>query len=160
MARNGLVVLVPTTRRSTQCSAAPRRHHCGVDYITYGQIAKGEEPAIITRRRGLWWRCGDLRQRDNCSRGGQRLGFHAVRRGSDSVAKTFPIQARGDSRAALGPGRLQMLAPDWNFVKDRLTSLGACKEIVEQIVKALNPGSGARGRAKFRGHGSTIRRRR
>ena len=82
-------------------------------------------------------RCSPKR-RPAARRSAQAHGLHAVRRRSESRAKTYLIPARADIRAQRPtPGEFNMLAPDWDYVKKNQTQLVSrfSKEIVEQIVQ-------------------------
>lgn len=142
MARNGLVVPGPNNAAlNPVLSGAKKGTIAGVDYITYGQIAKGEKLAIhypqegtVVALRPIFVQQGAPHRED-----AQRLvDFMLSEEGQTAVAKTFLIPARGEIRALRpAPGDFKMLAPDWNFVKKNQADIVGRfrKEIVEQIVQ-------------------------
>lgn len=142
MARNGLVVPGPNNAAlNPVLSGAKKATIAGVDYITYGQIAKGEKLAIhypqegtVVALRPIFVQQGAPRRQE-----AQRLvDFMLSEEGQTAVAKTFLIPARGEISALRpAPGDFKMLAPDWNFVKKNQSDIVSRfrKEIVEQIIQ-------------------------
>jgi iron(III) transport system substrate-binding protein len=142
MARNGLVVPGPNNAAlNPVLSGAKKATIAGVDYITYGQIDKGEKLAIhypqegtVVALRPIFVQQGAPHREE-----AQRLvDFMLSEEGQAAVAKTFLIPARGEIRAQRpAPGDFKMLAPDWNFVKKNQADILSRfrREIVEQIVQ-------------------------
>jgi iron(III) transport system substrate-binding protein len=113
----------------------------GVDYITFGQIAKGEKLAIHYPKEGtvVALRPAFVQQGAPHREEARKLvDFMLAEEGQNLVAKTFLIPARADIRAQRPtPGEFKMLAPDWAFVEKNQSQLVERfrKQIVEQIVQ-------------------------
>jgi iron(III) transport system substrate-binding protein len=142
MARNGLVVPGPNNAAlNPVLSGAKKATIAGVDYITYGQIDKGEKLAIhypqdgtVVALRPVFVQRGAPHREE----AQQLVDFMLSEEGQAAVAKTFLIPSRGEIRAQRpAPGDFKMLAPDWNFVKKNQPDIISRfrKEIVEQIVQ-------------------------
>ncbi len=142
LARNGLSVPGPNNAAlSPVLTGAKKGTIAGVDYITFGQIAKGEKLAIHYPREGtvVALRPVFVQQgaphRDEARK---LVDFMLGEEGQNLVAKAFLIPARGDIRAQRpAPGEFNMLAPDWAFVEKNQTQVVERfrKQIVEQIVQ-------------------------
>jgi iron(III) transport system substrate-binding protein len=142
MARNGLIVPGPNNAAlNPVLSGAKKATVAGVDYITYGQIAKGEKLAIhypqegtVVALRPIFIQRGARHPQE-----AQRLvDFMLSDEGQAAVAKTFLIPSAAEMRAQRPvPGDFKMLAPDWSFVKKNQADIVSRfrKEIVEQIVQ-------------------------
>lgn len=142
LARNGMLVPGPNAAAlNPVLSGAKKATIAGVDYISYGQIAKGEKLAInypkdgaVVALRPVFVQQGAPHRED-----AQKLvDFMLSEAGQNLVAKTFLIPARGDIRAQRPvPGDFKMLAPDWDFVKKNQAEIvnRFRKEIVEQIIQ-------------------------
>ena len=142
LARNGLSVPGPNNAAlNPVLTGAKKGTIAGVDYITFGQIAKGEKLAIhypkegtVVALRPVFVQQG-APHRDEARK---LVDFMLSEEGQNLVAKTFLIPARGDIRAQRpAPGEFKMLAPDWAFVEKSQTQLVERfrKQIVEQIVQ-------------------------
>jgi iron(III) transport system substrate-binding protein len=142
LARNGLLVPGPNNAAlNPVLTGAKKGTIAGVDYITYGQIAKGEKLAIHYPKEGT---VVALRpafvQRGAPHRGEAHklVDFMLSEEGQSLVAKTFLIPARAETRAERPtPGEFKILLPDWDFVQKNQTQLISRfrKEIVEQIIQ-------------------------
>ncbi len=142
LARNGLSVPGPNNAALNPVLTGARKATiAGVDYITYGQIAKGEKLAIhypkegtVVALRPVFVQQG-APHRDDARK---LVDFMLGDEGQALVAKTFLIPARTDTRAQRpAPGEFKMLAPDWDFVEKNQTQLvnRFRKEIVEKIIQ-------------------------
>ena len=142
LARNGLSVPGPNNAAlNPVLTGAKKGTISGVDYITYGQIAKGEKLDIhypkegtVVALRPVFVQQG-APHRDDARK---LVDFMLSEDGQNLVAKTFLIPARADTRAQRPvPGEFKMLAPDWDFVEKNQTQLISRfrKEIVEQIIQ-------------------------
>jgi len=142
LARNGLVVPGPNNAAlNPVLTGAKKATLAGVDYITYGQIAKGEKLAIhypkegtVVALRPVFVQQGAPHREEAY----KLLDFMLSDEGQNLVAKTFLIPARPDVRAQRpAPGEFKVLAPDWEFVQKNQTPLVSRfrKEIVEQIIQ-------------------------
>lgn len=142
LARNGLSVPGPNNAAlNPVLTGAKKGTISGVDYITYGQIAKGEKLDIqypkegtVVALRPVFVQQG-APHRDDARK---LVDFMLSEDGQNLVAKTFLIPARADTRAQRpAPGDFKMLAPDWDFVEKNQTQLVSRfrKEIVEQIIQ-------------------------
>ena len=142
LARNGLSVPGPNNAAlNPVLTGAKKGTLSGVDYITYGQIAKGEKLDIhypkegtVVALRPVFVQQG-APHRDDARK---LVDFMLSEEGQNLVAKTFLIPARTDTRAQRpAPGEFKMLAPDWDFVEKNQTQLVSRfrKEIVEQIIQ-------------------------
>jgi iron(III) transport system substrate-binding protein len=141
LARNGLLVPGPNNAAlNPVLSGAKKATISGVDYISYGQIAKGEKLAIEYPKEGTVVALRPVFvQKDAPHREEARklVDFMFSDEVQNLVAKTYLIPARADIRAQRPtPGDFKMLAPDWDFVKKNQTQLVQRfrKEIVEQII--------------------------
>ncbi len=142
LARNGLSVPGPNNAAlNPVLTGAKKATIAGVDYITFGQIAKGEKLAIHYPKEGT---VVALRpafvQKDAPHRDEARklLDFMLSEEGQNLVAKTFLIPSRIDVRAQRPtPGEFKALAPDWSFVEKNQTQLieRFRKTIVEDIIQ-------------------------
>ena len=142
LARNGLAVPGPNNAAlNPVLTGAKKATIAGVDYITFGQIAKGEKLAIDYPGEGtvVALRPAFIQQgaphRDEARR---LIDFMLSEEGQSLVAKTYLIPARADMRAQRPtPGEFKMLAPDWNFVEKNQSQIVERfrKAIVEQIVQ-------------------------
>ena len=142
LARNGLSVPGPNNAAlNPVLTGAKKATIAGVDYITFGQIAKGEKLAIHYPKEGtvVALRPAFIQQgaphRDEAQK---LLDFLLSEEGQNLVAKTFLIPARSDIRAQRPtPGEFKMFVPDWAFVEKNQTQLVERfrKSIVEQIIQ-------------------------
>jgi iron(III) transport system substrate-binding protein len=142
LARNGLIVPGPNNAAlNPVLTGAKKGTLAGVDYITYGQIAKGEKLAILYPKEGtvVALRPVFVQQgaphRDEARK---LVDFMLSEEGQTLVAKTFLIPARAEIRAERpAPGEFKMLTPDWGFVQKNQTQIVSRfrKDIVEQIVQ-------------------------
>ena len=142
LARNGLLVPGPNNAAlNPVLTGAKKATIAGVDYITYGQIAKGEKLAIHYPREGtvvalrpVFVQQGAPHRDEAC----KLVDFILSEEGQKLVAKTFLIPARADIRAERPlPGEFKMLVPDWGFVQKNQTQIVGRfrKDIVEQIIQ-------------------------
>jgi len=142
LARNGLSVPGPNNAAlNPVLTGAKKATIAGVDYITYGQIAKGEKLAIeypkegtVVALRPVFVQQG-APHRDEAQK---LVDFILSQAGQSLVAKAFLIPARGETQAQrLQPGEFKVLTPDWDFVRKNQTQIVARfrKEIVERIVQ-------------------------
>ena len=142
LARNGLSVPGPNNAAlNPVLTGAKKGTISGVDYITYGQIGKGEKLDIhypkegtVVALRPVFVQQG-APHRDDARK---LVDFMLSEDGQNLVAKTLLIPARSDTRAQRPvPGEFKMLAPDWDFVEKNQTQLVSRfrKEIVEQIIQ-------------------------
>ncbi|HYA30839.1 MAG TPA: extracellular solute-binding protein [Acidobacteriota bacterium] len=142
LARNGLSVPGPNNAAlNPVLTGAKKATIAGVDYITFGQIAKGEKLAIHYPKEGtvVALRPAFVQQGAPHREEARKLiDFILAEEGQNLVAKSFLIPARGDIRAQRPtPGEFKMLAPDWTFVEKSQTQLVERfrKTIVEQIIQ-------------------------
>jgi len=142
LARNGLTVPGPNNAAlNPVLTGAKKGTISGVDYISYGQIAKGEKLSIqypkegtVVALRPLFVQQG-APHRDDARK---LVDFMLSDEGQKLVAKTFLIPARADIKAQRPvPGEFKAFAPDWNFVeKNQIQLVGRFrKDIVEQIIQ-------------------------
>jgi len=142
LAHSGLAVPGPNNAAlNPVLTGAKKATLAGVDYISYGQIAKGEKLAIhypkdgtVVALRPIFIQQG-APHRDDARK---LVDFMLSEEGQSLVAKTYLIPARADSRADRpAPGEFKMLAPDWTFVEKNQTQIVSRfrKEIVEQIIQ-------------------------
>lgn len=142
LARNGLAVPGPNNAAlNPVLSGAKKATLAGVDYITFGQIAKGEKLAIHYPKEGtaIALRPTFVHQgaphRDEARK---LVDFTLSDEGQNLVAKTFLIPARADVKSQRpGPGDFKVFEADWNFVEKNQAQLVSRfrKEIVEQIIQ-------------------------
>ena len=142
LARNGLSVPGPNNAAlNPVLTGAKKATIAGVDYITFGQIAKGEKLAIHYPKEGtvVALRPAFVQtsapHRDEARK---LLDFMLSEEGQRLVAKAYLIPARSDARAERAtPGEFKMLTPDWSFVEKNQTQLVERfrKTIVEQIIQ-------------------------
>jgi iron(III) transport system substrate-binding protein len=142
MARNGLTVPGPNNAAlNPVLTGAKKGTISGVDYISYGQISKGEKLVIQYPKEGtvVALRPVFIQQgaphRDEARK---LVDFILSESGQNLVAKTFMIPSRADTKARRPvPGEFKTFAPDWNFVEKNQTQLVGRfrKEIVEQIIQ-------------------------
>src|SRR4249920_2183917 len=142
LARNGLTVPGPNNAAlNPVLTGAKKGTIAGVDYITFGQIAKGEKLAIHYPKEGtvVALRPAFVQQGAPHREEARKLvDFILGEEGQSLVAKSFLIPARADSRAQRPlPGEFKMLAPEWDYVEKNQTQLvnRFRKEIVEQIIQ-------------------------
>jgi iron(III) transport system substrate-binding protein len=142
VARNGLSVPGPNNAAlNPVLTGAKKGTIAGVDYITFGQIAKGEKLAIHYPKEGtvVALRPTFVQQgAPHREEARKLLDFMLSEEGQTLVAKTFLIPARSDIRAQRPtPGDFKMFAPDWTFVEKNQTQLVERfrKVIVEQIIQ-------------------------
>ena len=142
LARNGLSVPGPNNAAlNPVLTGAKKGTIAGVDYITFGQIAKGEKLAIHYPKEGtvVALRPAFVQQGAPHREEARKLvDFMLSEEGQDLVAKTFLIPARSDIRSQRPAlGEFKMLAPDWAFVEKSQTQLVERfrKQIVEQIIQ-------------------------
>jgi iron(III) transport system substrate-binding protein len=142
LARNGLSVPGPNNAAlNPVLTGAKKGTIAGVDYITFGQIAKGEKLAIHYPREGTVVALRPTFVQQGAPRREEArklVDFMLSEEGQNLVAKTFLIPARSDIRAQRPtPGEFKMLAPDWAFVEKSQTQLVERfrKQIVEQIIQ-------------------------
>jgi iron(III) transport system substrate-binding protein len=142
LARNGLAVPGPNNAAlNPVLTGAKKATIAGVDYITFGQIAKGEKLAIhypkegtVVALRPIFVQQG-APHRDDARK---LFDFMLSEDGQNLVAKTFLIPARADIKAQRpGPGEFKVFEPDWGFVEKNQNQLvnRFRKEIVEQIIQ-------------------------
>lgn len=142
LARNGLTVPGPNNAAlNPVLTGAKKGTIAGVDYITFGQIAKGEKLTIHYPKEGtvVALRPAFVQQnaphRDDARK---LVDFMLSDEGQNLVAKTFLIPARPDTRAQRpAPGEFKVFDPEWDFVEKNQTQLvnRFRKEIVEQIIQ-------------------------
>ncbi len=142
LARNGLMVPGPNNAAlNPVLTGAKKGTIAGVDYITYGQIAKGEKLAIEYPKEGTVVALRPVFVQQGAphrSEAQKLVDFIISQAGQGLVAKAFLIPARGEIQAQRPtPGEFKMLAPDWAFVqKNQMQIVGRFREeIVEQIVQ-------------------------
>jgi iron(III) transport system substrate-binding protein len=142
LARNGLSVPGPNNAAlNPVLTGAKKGTIAGVDYITFGQIAKGEKLAIHYPKEGtvVALRPAFVQQGAPHREEARKLiDFMLAEEGQNFVAKTFLIPARNDIRAQRPtPGEFKMLAADWAFVEKNQTQLVERfrKTIIEQIIQ-------------------------
>ena len=142
LARNGLIVPGPNNAAlNPVLSGAKKGTISGVDYISYGQIAKGEKLAIHYPKEGTVVALRPVfvqKDAPHHEEARKLVDFMLSDEGQALVAKTFLIPARADTRAQRpAPGEFTMLAPDWDYVKRNQAQLVSRfrKEIVEQIIQ-------------------------
>jgi iron(III) transport system substrate-binding protein len=142
LARNGLSVPGPNNAAlNPVLTGAKKGTIAGVDYITFGQIAKGEKLAIHYPKEGtvVALRPAFVQQGAPHREEARKLvDFMLSEEGQNLVAKTFLIPARSDIQSQRPtPGEFKMLAPDWAFVEKSQTQLVERfrKQIVEQIIQ-------------------------
>jgi iron(III) transport system substrate-binding protein len=142
LARNGLSVPGPNNAAlNPVLTGAKKATIAGVDYISYGQIAKGEKLAInypnegtVVALRPIFVQQGAPHPEE----ARKLVDFMLSEEGQNLVSKTFLIPARADTRAQRpAPGEFKMFTPDWEFVEKNQTPLVSRfrKEIVEQIIQ-------------------------
>jgi iron(III) transport system substrate-binding protein len=142
LARNGLSVPGPNNAAlNPVLTGAKKATLAGVDYISFGQIAKGEKLAIQYPKEGtaVALRPAFVQQgaphRDEAHK---LVDFMLSEEGQALVAKTFMIPARADARPQRPvPGEFNMFAADWDFVERNQTQIVSRfrREIVEQIIQ-------------------------
>jgi iron(III) transport system substrate-binding protein len=142
LAHNGLLVPGPNNAAlNPVLTGAKKATIAGVDYITYGQIAKGEKLAIHYPKEGtvVALRPAFVQQRaPHRDEAHKLVDFMLSDEGQNLVAKTFLIPGRPEVRADRPlPGDFKMLAPDWSFVQKNQTQIVSRfrKDIVEQIIQ-------------------------
>ena len=142
LARNGLSVPGPNNAAlNPVLTGAKKGTIAGVDYITFGQITKGEKLAIHYPKEGtvVALRPAFVQQGAPHREEARKLvDFMLSEEGQNLVAKTFLIPARSDIRAQRPmPGEFKMLAPDWTFVEKNQAQVVQRfrKQIVEQIIQ-------------------------
>jgi iron(III) transport system substrate-binding protein len=142
LARNGLTVPGPNNAAlNPVLTGAKKATIAGVDYITFGQIAKGEKLAIHYPKEGTVVALRPIFVQQGAPHGDEARNladFMLGEEGQNLVAKTFLIPARADIKAQRpGPGDFKVLDPDWNFVEKNQTQLVSRfrKEIVEQLIQ-------------------------
>jgi iron(III) transport system substrate-binding protein len=142
LARNGLTVPGPNNAAlNPVLTGAKKGTISGVDYISYGQIAKGEKLSILYPKEGtvIALRPMFVQQGAPHSNDAHRLvDFMLSDEGQKLVAKNFMIPARADVKAQRPvPGEFKTFTPDWSFVEKNQTQLVGRfrKEIVEQIIQ-------------------------
>jgi iron(III) transport system substrate-binding protein len=142
LARNGLSVPGPNNAAlNPVLTGAKKGTISGVDYISYGQIAKGEKLSILYPKEGtvIALRPMFVQQRAPHSNDARKLvDFMLSDEGQKLVAKNFMIPARADVKAQRpAPGEFKTFAPDWSFVEKNQTQLVGRfrKEIVKQIIQ-------------------------
>jgi iron(III) transport system substrate-binding protein len=142
LARNGLTVPGPNNAAlNPVLTGAKKGTISGVDYISYGQIAKGEKLSIQYPKEGTVVALRPLFVQRGAPHGDEArklVDFVLSDEGQKLVAKTFMIPARADIKAQRPvPGDFKVFTPDWNFVEKNQTQLITRfrKEIVEQIIQ-------------------------
>jgi iron(III) transport system substrate-binding protein len=142
LARNGLAVPGPNNAAlNPVLTGAKKATIAGVDYITFGQIAKGEKLAIHYPKEGTVVALRPVFVQQNAPRreeGRKLVDFMLSDEGQTLVAKTFLIPARADIKAQRpAPGEFKVFEPDWSFVEKNQTQIVSRfrKEIVEQIIQ-------------------------
>jgi iron(III) transport system substrate-binding protein len=142
LARNGLTVPGPNNAAlNPVLTGAKKATIAGVDYITYGQIAKGEKLAIHYPKEGTVVALRPIFVQQNAPRRDEArklVDFMLSEDGQNLVAKTFLIPARADIKAQRpGPGDFKVFDPEWPFVEKNQTQIVGRfrKEIVEQIIQ-------------------------
>jgi iron(III) transport system substrate-binding protein len=142
LARNGLLVPGPNNAAlNPVLTGAKKATISGVDYISYGQIAKGEKLAIQYPKEGTVVALRPVFVQQGAPHAAEAqmlVDFILSEEGQTLVAKTFMIPARGDIKAQRpAPGEFKVFTPDWDFVEKNQTQLISRfrKEIVEQIIQ-------------------------
>jgi iron(III) transport system substrate-binding protein len=142
LARNGLGVPGPNNAAlNPVLTGAKKATIAGVDYITFGQIAKGEKLAIHYPKEGTVVALRPVFVQQNAPRrdeGRKLVDFMLSDEGQTLVAKTFLIPARADVKAQrAAPGEFKAFDPDWAYVEKNQTQIVTRfrKEIVEQIIQ-------------------------
>jgi iron(III) transport system substrate-binding protein len=142
LGRNGLLVPGPNNAAlNPVLTGAKKATISGVDYISYGQIAKGEKLAIHYPREGTVVALRPVFVQQGAPHRAQAqklVDFILSEEGQMLVAKTFMIPARGDIKAQRPvPGDFKTFTPDWDFVEKNQTQLISRfrKEIVELIIQ-------------------------
>jgi iron(III) transport system substrate-binding protein len=142
LAQNGLVVPGPNNAAlNPVLTGAKKATIAGVDYITYGQIAKGENLAIDYPEEGTVVALRPVFVQHGAPHpdaAHKLVDFMLSEAGQSLVAKTFLIPARAETRAERpAPGEFKVLIPDWGFVRKNQTQIVSRfrKEIVEQIIQ-------------------------
>ena len=142
LARNGLAVPGPNNASlNPVLTGAKKATIAGVDYITFGQIAKGEKLAIHYPKEGTVVALRPVFVQQNAPRrdeGRKLVDFMLSEEGQSLVAKTFLIPARADVNAQRpAPGEFKAFDPDWAYVEKNQTQIVSRfrKDIVEQIVQ-------------------------
>jgi iron(III) transport system substrate-binding protein len=142
LARNGLAVPGPNNAAlNPVLTGAKKATIAGVDYITFGQIAKGEKLATHYPKEGTVVALRPVFVQQNAPRrdeGRKLVDFMLSDEGQNLVAKTFLIPARADIKAQRpAPGEFKVFDPDWSFVEKNQTQIVSRfrKEIVEQIIQ-------------------------
>jgi iron(III) transport system substrate-binding protein len=141
LARNGLLVPGPNNAAlNPVLSGAKKGTISAVDYISYGQVAKGERLSIHYPKEGtvVALRPVFVQQGAPNREEARKLVDFMLSEGQNLVAKTFLIPARPDIKAQRPvPGDFKMFSPDWDFVKKNQAQLVSRfrKEIVEQIIQ-------------------------
>ena len=142
LARNGLSVPGPNNAAlNPVMTGAKKATIAGVDYITYGQIAKGEKLTIhypkegtVVALRPVFVQQGAPRREE-----AHRFVDHMLsEEGQNLVSKTFLVPGRAETKVQRPtPGDFKMLAPDWEFVEKNQTQIVSRfrKDIVEQIIQ-------------------------
>jgi iron(III) transport system substrate-binding protein len=142
LARNGLLVPGPNNAAlNPVLTGAKKATLSGVDYISYGQIAKGEKLAIYYPKEGTVVALRPVFVQQGASHRNEArklVDFMLSEEGQKLVAKTFMIPARAEIRAQRPvPGDFKAFTPDWDFVGKNQAQLVSRfrKEIVEQIIQ-------------------------
>ena len=142
MARNGLTVPGPNNAAlNPVLTGAKKATISGVDYLSFGQISKGEKLSIQYPKEGTVVALRPVfvqRSTPHPDEARKLVDFMLSDVGQSLVAKTFLIPARADTKAQRPvPGEFKTFTPDWNFVEKSQTQLVARfrKEIVEQIIQ-------------------------
>ena len=142
LARNGLLVPGPNNAAlNPVLTGAKKATLAGVDYISYGQIAKGEKLAIDYPKEGTVVALRPVFVQQGAPHREQAhklVDFILSRARQSLVAKTFLIPARADTRAQRpAPGEFKTLAADWGFVQKNQTQIVGRfrKDIVEDIIQ-------------------------
>lgn len=142
LARNGMTVPGPNNAAlNPVLTGAKKATIAGVDYISFGQIAKGEKLAIHYPKEGtvVALRPAFVQQgAPNREEARRLIDFMLSAEGQSLVAKTFMIPALADIKAQRPvPGDFKAFAPDWSFVEKNQTQIIARfrKEIVEKLIQ-------------------------
>ena len=142
LARNGLGVPGPNNAAlNPVLTGAKKATIAGVDYITFGQIAKGEKLAIHYPKEGTVVALRPVFVQQNAPRrdeGRKLVDFMFSDEGQTLVAKTFLIPSRADVKAQrAAPGEFKAFDPVWAYVEKNQTQIVTRfrKEIVEQIIQ-------------------------
>lgn len=142
LAENGLVVSGPNAAAlNPVLSGEKKATLAAVDYVSYGQIAKGERLAILYPAEGTAVALRPVlvqKGAPHLEEARQLVDFLLSKEGQVPVAKAFLIPGHAGIRAERPlPGDFRMLTPNWDFLeKNQAQIVGRFRqEIVEQIIQ-------------------------